>query len=711
VLAADMDEEFLSDDPKTEKSENSDLGDTIRKVTYRLRSLLVSYWWVLLLTCSIGFAFKALQVRNMQDSWESRAQLMIQGQIEISEGDRMREVATNFHDNQLHLMLRPAVKQRAVERVRALHPEAEAGWVSLNAARKGSTDIFLLSAVGEKPLYTQYFLDQAIEAYLESRRQSRMETSDDVMLSIDEQLRELEIEIDRNRSDIQSFKEENNTAAIREFSESATTQLTAVSSRIEDYRTELRILESFDENSSLEQIQDVINLDTLQSTQNYRNTKRQYQDLIALKETLGVYLKPKHPRMIDIQDDLEILGNRLTVIRRQAFSQLGEQRAKIRTRISTLQPQLDKLRAEVLQYSNKVNQFETLNSELERLIATQDSLVRRKEALDIGRTVDTELISKLHPATTSVLRRVDKQKEVLMGGIMGFLLGCGVIALIGILNNKITSGDDIKNHFKGKVIGLIPKAKGRITLIKKESNHVFAEAFRSLRSSILMHQQDGSTPSKILLVTSCAPSEGKSTVSSNLATMLAYSGAKTLLVDCDLRRGHLHDKFGISREPGLAELLENEFLDIGEITLTGDKAFQNLSVITAGRANENPGDLFLSKRMDEILNKCRKQYDFVVLDTAPVLAVDDTIGLLRKADEVLFVTKASQTTFRQLKLALDRIAAGKAKVWGFILNYVSSSGADYYYYSRYKSYRYHQQERDNKKVADKRRSAKKISLT
>jgi succinoglycan biosynthesis transport protein ExoP len=706
-----MDEDFLTEDPQTAKAENTDLGDTIRKVAYRVRSLLVSYWWILLLCCSLGFAFKALQVRNQKDSYESRAQLMIQGQIEISEGDRMREVATNFHDNQLHLMLHPRVKQRAVERVRALHPEVDAGWVNLYAQRKGSTDIFLLSAVGEKPLYTQYFLDQAIEAYLESRRQSRLETSDDVMLSIDEQLRELEIEIDQTREEIRKFKEENNTAAIREFSESATSQLTDVSARIEDYRTQLRILESFDEHSSLEQIQDVINLDTLQSTQNYRETKRQYQNLMALKETLEVYLKPKHPKMIDIADDLEVLNNRLNVIRRQAFAQLDDQKAIIRTRISTLQPQLDKLRGEVLQYSNKVNENETLNAKLQRLITTQDSLIRRKEAFDIGRTVDTELISKLHPATPAVLRRVDKQKEVLMGGIMGFILGCGVMALIGVLNNKITSGDDIKNQFDGKVIGLIPKAKGRITLIKKESNHVFAEAFRSLRSSILMHQQDKSTPSKILLVTSCAPSEGKSTVSSNLATMLAYSGAKTLLVDCDLRRGHLHDKFGISREPGLAELLENEFLDIGEITLTGDKAFQNLSVITAGRANENPGDLFLSKRMNVILDKCREQYDFVVLDTAPVLAVDDTIGLLRKADEILFVTKASQTTYRQLKLALDRIAAGKAKVWGFILNYVSSSGADYYYYSRYKSYRYHQEDRDKKSVKDKRRTNKKISLT
>ncbi|MEQ9823812.1 MAG: polysaccharide biosynthesis tyrosine autokinase [Puniceicoccaceae bacterium] len=706
-----MDEDFLRDTEDPQSRGNADLGDTIRKVTYRLKGLLLSYWWILLLTTSMGFAFKALQVRNMKDSYESHAQLMIQGQIEISEGDRMREVATNFHDNQLHLMLRPWVKSRAIERVRALHPQVEPGWVQLYASRKGTTDVFLLTAVGEKPEYTQRFLDQAIEAYLESRRQSRLETSDDVMLSIDEELRELEVEISQTRRDIREFQESNNTAAIRELAQDATSQLTAVTGRMEEFRTELRILESFDENASLDQIQGVIDLGTLESTQNYRDTKRQYQNLVAMKETLGIYLKPKHPRMIDIHDDLEMIGNRLEVIRRQAFSQLDEEKASIRTRISTLEPQVERWRGEVLEYSNKINQYDNLTQRLERLEGTQESLIRRKQALGIGRTVDTELISRLVEATPATLRKVNKQAEVMKGSGIGFVLGCAIIALIAILNNKITSADDIRNQFDGKVIGLIPRAKGRITLIKKDSNHVFAEAFRSLRSSILMHGQDSEKEVKVLLTTSCAPAEGKSTVSSNLATMLAYSGAKTLLVDCDLRRGHLHDKFGITREPGLAELLENSFLDIGEITLTGDKAFQNLSVITAGRANENPGDLFLSPRMDEILQQCREQYDYIVLDTAPILAVDDTIGLLKKADTLIFVTKAAQTTFRQLKMALERIGVTQRKVWGFVINYVSPSGADYYYYSRYKSYRYHEDDKARSKSAESPKGKRKISLT
>jgi capsular exopolysaccharide synthesis family protein len=710
-----MDDDLLSFSDEDAVSKPADMGDTIRKVAYRLKSLLYAYWWILILGAVAGLLVKALEVRKLKDSYESYAQLMIQGQIEISEGDRMREVATNFHDNQLHLMRQASVKQRAIERVRALHPDVVAGWVELSADRNGTTDVFFLSARGDKPLYTQLFLDQLIEAYLESRRQVRLETSDDVLLSIDEELRELEVSIELTQEEIRRFQHQNNTVAIRELSESATANLTEVTARMEDLRTQQRIMDSFNESASLEQIQDVVNLEALQSTQNFRDTQRQYQNLLALKDTLGIYLRPKHPRMIDISSDLEMLSNRLEVFRKQAFIQLEDQKRSIQTRIVTMEPQVQKWRDEVFSYSNKLNEFDALRSKLERMQITQDKLMRRKEALNIGRAVDTELISKLQSATPAQLKRVDKLREMAEGGLIGLMLGAALVALLAVLNNKIACADDVRSQFDGKVIGLIPKAEGKVTLIKKESNHVFAESFRSLRSSILMHKQDASRPMQVLLVTSCAPAEGKSTVSSNLAAILAYSGARTILVDCDLRRGHLHDKFGIPRAPGLAELLEDEKRQVSEVTLVGDQAFQNLSVIPAGKASDNPGDLFLTKRMDVVLEQLRGKYDFVVLDTAPVLAVDDTIGLLKRADDIIFVVKSSQTTFRQLKLALDRISVSRRKVWGFVLNYVSASGADYYYYSRYKSYRYH--ENETKKSVRKKdlppppRKGKKIALT
>lgn len=681
-----MQDDFLESSGR--EGGHTDLGETLRSLFHRVRLLLQSYWWILLLCLSIGLLIQGFRVRSMRDAWESSAQLIIQGNIEIQEADRLREVATNFHDNQLHLMTGQWVSERAAERVRALHPEIEKDWVSLWAGRKGTTDIFQLVASGGSARYTQAYLAQIIQAYLEFRRQTRLETSDDVMLSIGEELRELEVKIQQGQESIRRFQQENNTVAIKELSEKAAGRLSELKTRLEDYRTQLRILESFDEDVSLDQIQDVVNLDTIESSQNYRNTKRQYQQLLAMKEQFGIYLKPKHPKMMDIEAELEILGNRIKIFREQAFGQIEEEKSALRNRIDTLMPEINKWEEEVVQYSLGVADLETMNSNLNRLLTTRESLVRRKERLDIGRNVDTELISVLVPATPAVLRQVDKRKEIATGGVMGLGMGAAIVFLLAALNNRITSADDLRRMFSAKVIGLIPQTKAKITVLRKDADDVFAESFRALRSSILLHRQDSKDPRQVFLVTSCAPAEGKSTVSSNLAVTLAYSGAKTLLIDCDLRRGHLHDKFGIDRDPGLAELLEHPEMDVQDVILVGDQELGNLSVISAGRPQENPGDLFLNERMDAILSACRQLYDFVILDTAPILAVDDTIGLLRRADDVVFVVKAGQTNFRQVKISLERLSVTKTKVWGFVMNYVKASGTDYYYYGRYKSYRY-----------------------
>lgn len=300
-----MQDDFLESSGR--EGGHTDLGETLRSLSHRARLLLQSYWWILLLCLSIGLLVQAVRVKSMRDAWESSAQLIIQGNIEIQEADRLREVATNFHDNQLHLMTGQWVSERASERVRALHPEIQKDWVSLWAGRKGTTDIFQLVASGGNARYTQAYLAQIIQAYLEFRRQTRLETSDDVMLSIGEELRELDVKIQQIQEAIRRFQQENNTIAIKELSEKAAGRLSELKTRLEDYRTQLRILESFDENVSLDQIQDVVNLDTIESSQNYRNTKRQHQQLLAMKEQFGIYLKPKHPRMMDIEAELEIL--------------------------------------------------------------------------------------------------------------------------------------------------------------------------------------------------------------------------------------------------------------------------------------------------------------------------------------------------------------------------------------------------------------------
>jgi tyrosine-protein kinase Etk/Wzc len=197
-----------------------------------------------------------------------------------------------------------------------------------------------------------------------------------------------------------------------------------------------------------------------------------------------------------------------------------------------------------------------------------------------------------------------------------------------------------------------------------------------------MQDIDGRAPT-VFMVTSAIPSEGKSTVAANLGVAIAFTASRTLVIDADLRRGHLDAQFGLKKKPGLSEYL------MGQASL--DEVVQHthmaeLDFISAGNYPERPGELLLSTRMETLVDILRKRYDYVICDTAPILATDDTTGFSVKGDSVLFVIRSAQTQTRQVVASLDRLKQRGANISGFILNCVDTQGADYYYYKKYNDY-------------------------
>ena len=192
----------------------------------------------------------------------------------------------------------------------------------------------------------------------------------------------------------------------------------------------------------------------------------------------------------------------------------------------------------------------------------------------------------------------------------------------------------------------------------------------------------GSKPQSIVL-TSSVPSEGKSMLSSNLAITLALASSRTILVDLDLRRGQLYKEFSNGNTKGLAELVNNG-LKIDEVIQKTD--IENLDFMPCGEYPDRPGELLLSSRMDKILAQLKKRYDYVIFDTAPILATDDTSSFAAKVDAVIFAVRSTKTQVRQVKTSLERLQIRGGKILGFILNFVDTQNPDYYYYKKYSYY-------------------------
>lgn len=212
-------------------------------------------------------------------------------------------------------------------------------------------------------------------------------------------------------------------------------------------------------------------------------------------------------------------------------------------------------------------------------------------------------------------------------------------------------------------------------IVEKEPNSIAAEAYKSLRTNILYSSLDENF--KVIVVTSSIPGEGKSTTSGNLALTLAQTGKKVLLVDCDLRKPSIHKKFKISNNNGgLSDILINKF-SMDEVMV---KYNDTLTIVTSGTIPPNPAEMLDSISMKTYLEEMRNNFDYIVLDTPPLLAVTDAQLLSMKADGTLLVVKAESTKKESVTNSVNLIKKVNGNLIGTVLNAATTNKKQYYYY-------------------------------
>ncbi|MBN1474105.1 MAG: polysaccharide biosynthesis tyrosine autokinase, partial [Syntrophaceae bacterium] len=312
-------------------------------------------------------------------------------------------------------------------------------------------------------------------------------------------------------------------------------------------------------------------------------------------------------------------------------------------------------------------------------------LLQKHEEARIARASTLSNINIVDPAITPEKPVKPKKKQyLLLGLLLAMGLGIGLSFLQEYLDDTIKSADEAKRVMGFPLLAVIPRittaeskdnVPKNIIITKHEPKSAGAEAFRALRTSL--HFSGISKENKIILVTSSFPQEGKSVISSNLANIIAQTKASVLIIDCDLRRSSLHEKLGYSKTPGLSEILT------GDITFA--KAVHNtdvdgLDLICAGTNPPNPSELLGSEAMRQLIITQRKNYDFIVIDAPPVMAVSDAPVLTSVCDLVVLVMEAGRVPVKIAQRMRETLTTIKAPVAGIVFNDKTGKDETYEYY-------------------------------
>ncbi len=231
----------------------------------------------------------------------------------------------------------------------------------------------------------------------------------------------------------------------------------------------------------------------------------------------------------------------------------------------------------------------------------------------------------------------------------------------------------------------LPISKSRHFILSENTQFAIKEAYKAARTNLVFSLAENEE--KIVVVTSCSPSEGKSTNCLNLAITMAETGAKVLLIDCDMRKPMQHSLLRLDNKVGLSSVLGGIVKDVSKAIERNVRV--NLDVLTAGLIPPNPAELISGARMDDLLHLVCKHYDYVFIDTPPANVVTDTFLLNNRSAGIIIVVKEGYTRHEDIRECLTKAKMTNGRVLGFIRANCSVKGAKggYKSYSKYKNYK------------------------
>ncbi|HCA5145731.1 polysaccharide biosynthesis tyrosine autokinase [Acinetobacter baumannii] len=375
---------------------------------------------------------------------------------------------------------------------------------------------------------------------------------------------------------------------------------------------------------------------------------------------------------------------------------------EINGQLSAINKQIGELNSTLKQLPDVQRQYLQLYREVEVKTQLYTALLNSYQQLRIAKAGEIGNVRIVDTAVEPVEPIKPKKLQIL---ILSIFLGGFIGTLIALLRNMLRTGikdsGQIENELDLPVYATVPRSpiqESRVKILKKKksipilavknSDDIAIESLRSIRTAIYFALANAKN--NIIMIAGPSPEVGKSFISTNLATIFAQGDKRVLLIDADMRRGYMHKYFDVDVKPGLSELLSGQ-ADLQKVLHKTQVA--NLDVITRGKSPTNPSEILSSNQFKELLEQLQSQYDHIIIDTPPVLAVTDGIIISQYTGVNLIVARYAKSQMKELELTVNRFEQAGVKVNGFILNDIQRASAGYGYGYNY-AYAYKAQKED-----------------
>jgi len=600
----------------------------------KYRNLLAKRWWILAVCLALSVLIGGVRAYLQHDQYLAIGSMMVSPRVNVALTDVYNEELFSFYSTQAQLMESRQVKEAVYSKMLSFEKTLPIpANPHLNVSRKRDTSIFALSVTSASAEYSERYLELIMKEFIAFKKRLRTQTSESTMSSLLRETERLGQELRKAEAELFEFQKNNNIAYLEGEKSAA------------------------DKNAIFL--------------------------LRAEREALAKHLRPKHPKLARINEEIE---------RKEQLLKFALDEAKGENANAVSRDQREKQtegERQAIESNQKVADYALLKANVARTKELYELLVKRNYEIDVSKGIDQEAVAINEPAMAfSTPVGPHRTQQLLIAIAIGLGVGAVIILLLEKFDDRIKDLDQLQEVVSETVLGQVPiveietDSKTELRMSDLPTHNTFSESLRNIRSSLMFSPV--ASVAKTIAVTSALPSEGKTTCAVNLAICLSrVEGARTLLIDADLRRMSVHKYFDIENGIGLSEVLSGQAAFSDCVVASG---LPNLDILSAGTTPPNPGELILSGNFKKMIETAAGIYHRVIFDTAPILATDDILSLAPLVNGVIVIAKANRTSISMFRKSLDLLKERGAKVFGVLLNGVDTTSAHYYYYYYYSSY-------------------------